>query len=92
VKRLIGLPGDKITERNGTIFVNGTRLSEPYVEPALRGHESGSWPRVSAGRYFFLGDDRVHSCDSRIWGTVPRSDLVGPVLLTYWPPDRISVR
>jgi signal peptidase I len=92
VKRLIGLPGDKITERNGAIFVNGTRLAEPYVERALRGDESGTWPRVAAGRYFFLGDDRVHSCDSRIWGTVPRGNLVGPVLLTYWPPDRISVR
>ncbi len=92
VKRLIGLPGDTITEREGRIFVNGKRLNEPYVEPAFRGDESGSWPRVAAGRYFFLGDDRVHSCDSRIWGTVPRSSLIGPVLLTYWPPDRISLR
>ena len=38
------------------------------------------------GRYFFMGDDRVHSCDSRMWGTVPRSSLIGPVLFTYWPP------
>jgi signal peptidase I len=92
VKRLIGMPGDTVSERRGTIFVDGKRLNEPYVDPALRGRESGSWPRVPAGRYFFLGDDRVHSCDSRIWGTVPRDSLVGPVLLTYWPPDRISVR
>jgi signal peptidase I len=41
---------------------------------------------VPAGHYFFMGDDREHSCDSRVWGSVPRSSLVGPVLLTYWPP------
>ena len=92
VKRLIGLPGDTISERDGVIFVNGTRLTEPYVKPALRGSETGAWPRVAAGHYFFLGDDRAHSCDSRIWGTVPRDSLIGPVILTYWPPDRISIR
>jgi signal peptidase I len=92
VKRLIGLPGDTISERKGTIFVDGKRLNEPYVDPPLRGDENGSWQHVAAGHYFFLGDDRVHSCDSRIWGTVPRSNLVGPVIVTYWPPDRVSVR
>jgi signal peptidase I len=92
VKRLIGLPGDTITERKGVIFVNGKRLDEPYVASALRGDESGTWHRVAAGHYFFLGDDRAHSCDSRVWGTVPRDNLIGPVIATYWPPDRLSVR
>jgi len=91
VKRLIGLPGDSVTERGGRIFVNGTRLNEPYVERSLRDDETGTW-HVPRGRYFFLGDDRAHSCDSRIWGSVPRDNLVGPVILTYWPPDRISIR
>ena len=90
VKRLIGLPGDLVSEHDGTIFVNGKQLAEPYVDPALRGSESGSWPRVGANQYFFLGDDRIHSCDSRTWGTVPRSSLIGPVLITYWPPSRIA--
>jgi signal peptidase I len=88
VKRLIGLPGDLVSERNGFIFINGVRLDEPYVDPALRDHESGTWPRIAANHYFFLGDDRAYSCDSRKWGTVPRSSLIGPVLLTYWPPSR----
>ena len=88
VKRLIGLPGDRVSERNGYVYVNGRQLDERYVDPALRDHETASWPRVPSGRYFFLGDDRIHSCDSRTWGTVPRSDLVGPVVLTYWPPTR----
>ena len=90
VKRLVGLPGERISERDGDVYVNGMRLDETYVDPALRGHQNGAWPRIAPGHYFFLGDDRIHSCDSRTWGTVPRSDLIGPVLLTYWPPNRIS--
>lgn len=90
VKRLIGLPGDTVTERNGFISVDGKPLAEPYVDSSFRDHESGTW-HVSAGHYFFLGDDRVHSCDSRVWGSVPRHSLIGPVLLTYWPLGRISL-
>jgi signal peptidase I len=91
VKRLIGLPGEQVSERNGYIYIDGRRLNEPYIEPALRDHTTGSWPRIAPGHYFFLGDDRTHSCDSRVWGTVSRSNLIGPVLLTYWPPDRIAL-
>jgi signal peptidase I len=89
VKRLIGLPGDVVSERHGYVYVNGSRLNERYVEPTMRDRESGTW-RVAAGRYFFLGDDRANSCDSRVWGTVPRRNLIGPIILTYWPPNRIS--
>jgi signal peptidase I len=87
VKRLIGLPGDEIREEHGGIYLNGKPLSEPYVDPHLRDDKNGTWG-VPAGRYFFMGDDRAHSCDSRDWGSVPRSSLVGPVLVTYWPPSR----
>jgi signal peptidase I len=89
VKRLIGLPGERVSERDGSIYVDGKRLTEPYVDPALRDHRSGSW-RVEPGHYFFLGDDRAHSCDSRTWGTVPRTSLIGPVVVTYWPLNRIA--
>jgi len=85
VKRLIGLPGDTVSERTGHISINGKPLHEPYIDPHLRDDESGTW-HVARGHYFFMGDDRMHSCDSRVWGSVPRSSLVGPVLLTYWPP------
>jgi signal peptidase I len=47
---------------------------------------------VPKGDYFMLGDNRGGSCDSRAWGAVPRSDLIGPVALTYWPPSRWSIR
>lgn len=89
VKRLIGLPGELVSERNGFVSIDGKPLNEPYVDPALRDHQTGSW-RVSPGHYFFLGDDRIHSCDSRVWGSVPRSGLIGPVILTYWPANRIA--
>jgi len=53
---------------------------------------ASAWPRVGPGQYFVLGDNRTRSCDSRAWGTVPRANLIGPVMLTYWPPNRGSLR
>ena len=92
VKRIVGLPGELVSERGGVIYIDGKRLAEPYLDPSRRGHESMRWPRVAAGHYFLMGDNRTRSCDSRRWGTVPRSSLIGPVLLTYWPPTRLSLR
>jgi len=91
VKRLIGLPGDTVVEERGIVSVNGERLDESYVKPDRRDARSGTW-KVPAGRYFFMGDNRASSCDSRDWGTVPRGDLVGSVFFTYWPLNRISFR
>ena len=91
VKRLIGLPGDTVEERRGTIFINGEKLDEPYVPADERDDRSGKWT-VPAGSYFMMGDNRAQSCDSREWGYVPRSDLIGPVFAVYWPPQRISFR
>jgi len=92
IKRLVGLPGEVVSMRDGVVLIDGDRLSEPYVDPDLRGHESGTWSRVPAGHYFVLGDSRIHSCDSRRWGTVARDSLIGPAKLTYWPPSRLSFR
>ena len=90
VKRIVGLPGETVSERGGVIYINGEPLVEPYVDPSRRGSESRSWPRIASGHYFVVGDNRTRSCDSRAWGTVPRSSLIGPVMLTYWPPTRVS--
>jgi signal peptidase I len=92
IKRLIGLPGESVSMREGVVFINGDRLTEPYVDRGLRGDENGRWPRVPLDHYFVLGDNRIHSCDSRTWGTVPRANLIGPAMLTYWPPSRLSFR
>jgi signal peptidase I len=90
VKRLIGLPGETVSERHGVISINGRRLSENYATGRSQDTYSGTW-HVPEGKYFFVGDDRPHSCDSRVWGSVPRANLIGPVLLTYWPPLRLSL-
>jgi len=92
LKRVIGLPGDVVSERNGLVFVNGRRLDEPYVPAGERDRITQSWPRLAPGRYFVMGDNRSSSCDSRTWGPVPRSAFIGPVVATYWPPSRWSAR
>jgi signal peptidase I len=92
LKRVIGLPGDVVSERDGTVYLNGRRLSEPYVAPGDRDSITRSWPRLGKAEYFVMGDNRADSCDSRTWGPVPRSAFVGPVVATYWPPARWSVR
>jgi signal peptidase I len=96
VKRLIGLPGEVVREdERGFLWIGDKKLSEPYI-PAKRREEDvtnreETW-RVPQGEYFFVGDNRGESCDSRRWGSVPRKDLIGPVFATYWPPKRISLR
>jgi|SRR5579862_4283549 len=100
VKRLIGLPGDTVYEdKRGFIWIDGKKLDEPYVQADRREQDVQNNPEylgktwhVARGQYFFMGDNRGESCDSRAWGTVPRSALIGKVVATYWPPTRISIR
>jgi signal peptidase I len=92
VKRLIGLPGEVWSERDGYVYINGKKLDEPYVKPDRRDHETHAPQKIPPGRYFMMGDNRSQSCDSRRWGTVTRSELIGKVIATYWPPSRISIQ
>jgi len=102
VKRLIGLPGETLKEdHKGNIWIEepgGDRffeLKEPYIQLDRRladtTHFGQSW-KVPQGDYFFMGDNRSQSCDSREWGAVPRKNLVGTVVFVYWPPNRIGFR
>jgi len=99
VKRIIGLPGDVWSERNGYTYIDGKRLSEPYIQPDRRDMQSktmldipptGTLRRIPKGMYLMEGDNRAHSCDSRVWGLVPRASLIGKVFFTYWPLSRIG--
>ena len=90
IKRVVGLPGEFVSMRSGYVFINGERLSEPYLQPAYRGRESGSWERSPSDGYFVLGDNRAMSCDSRRWGVVPRDSIIGRAEVTYWPPPRLG--
>jgi signal peptidase I len=89
VKRVIGVPGDVLTSKGNTIYINGTALKEkwPHTEP-LGGAIKDV--HLKAGQYFMVGDNHFPSCDSRMWGTVPRSSIIGKVFLRIWPLSRFS--
>ena len=84
VKRVIGMPGDELTSRNNTIYVNGKKLVERWEHAPDLGSEIG-YVKVPKGHYFMMGDNRPSSCDSRMWGTLPESLVVGKVVLRIWP-------
>jgi signal peptidase I len=92
VKRLIALPGERWQEKDGFLYVDRKKLDEPYVKPDRRDSETTPERTVPKGQYVMLGDNRSSSCDSRRWGTVPRKNLIGPVIASYWPLSRISIR
>jgi signal peptidase I len=74
------------------VYIDGRRLDEPYVRSKERDVQTHPVVRIPEGRYFMMGDNRSGSCDSRAWGTVARNDIIGKVVATYWPPDRVSIR
>jgi signal peptidase I len=99
VKRLIGLPGEVWEERSGFVYINGRKLDEPYIKPDRRDDRTltladlpprNRYKRIPDDMYLMMGDNRKSSCDSRVWGLVPRKNLIGNVFATYWPPSRIS--
>jgi signal peptidase I len=96
VKRIIGLPGDTVQERvlngAGYIYIDGRKLDEPYIQQDRRDIGPAKTYHVPASSYFVMGDNRAQSCDSRVWGSVPRKNIIGKVFMTYWPPNRISFR
>jgi signal peptidase I len=98
VKRVIALPGQTIFSSGNSIYVNGRLLAEPYLPhddplgPPVPDASSQHPYRVPPGEFYMLGDNRADSCDSRYWGPVKGSSIVGKVVLVWWHDDRPDFR
>jgi signal peptidase I len=93
LKRIIGLPGDSVLVKDGRVIVNGTALTEPYIQyPSdYTFPEDGLPLRVPDNSYFVLGDNRPESFDSHAGWLVPVEDLIGQVWVRYWPPGELGL-
>jgi signal peptidase I len=92
IKRVVGLPGDHLSIRDGHVIRNGKPERDPYIMQCA-GDAACNFPQtitVPRGEYYMMGDNRPDSEDSRFWGPVPRAWIIGKAFLTYWPPDRIG--
>ena len=92
IKRVVGMPGDHLSIRDGHVYRNGHRESDPYAQPCLGAAEC-NFPAtiiVPPGDYYMMGDNRPDSLDSRFWGPVPKAWIIGQAFMTYWPPSRVG--
>ena len=92
VKRVVALPGETVSFHDGIVFVNGQPLVESYIEGAITFCHNARWCSltVPADSVYVLGDNREHSSDSRAFGPVRISEIVGKVFFTNWPADRFG--
>jgi signal peptidase I len=92
IKRVVGLPGDRISIRGGHVIRNGVPEKDSYIAPC-DGAGSCDFPgtiTIPKNDYFMMGDNRGQSDDSRFWGPIPKAWIIGHAFFTYWPPDRIG--
>ena len=94
IKRVIGVAGDQLRLKDGTVFINGVELAEPYLkpgsktEPEVEGEDS--WD-IGPGEVFVMGDNRLDSRDSRDFGVVQTSEIIGRAWLRFWPLDTLGI-
>jgi signal peptidase I len=93
IKRIVAGPGDTLSIREGHVYRNGKREQDSYIR-ACGGVQECNFPtpiKIPPGHWFMMGDNRGQSDDSRFWGPVPTSWIIGDAFATYWPPDRIGL-
>lgn len=95
IKRIMGLPGEKIKIQNGKVYINGEVLTETYLPPTLKTNSDsflseGREVIIPPNEYCVMGDNREQSSDSRKWKFVPKLDITGKVFIRYWPQDAIG--
>lgn len=96
IKRIIGLPGDQIELQNGKVFINGQQLDEPYLPSSTQTQgktflSDGQIYKVPSDSYFVMGDNRDVSLDSRYFGPIKRSQIVGKAFFKYWPISDVGL-
>jgi signal peptidase I len=85
IKRVVGLPGDMVELRRGSLFVNGQRVNETYLSAQFKDSDTFPATEVKKGYFFVLGDHRNSSNDSRTWGDVPEKYIYGKAVYRFWP-------
>ena len=92
IKRVVGVPGDRIAVRDGHVVRNGLEQKEPFIRACGGGPDCNLGTiTVPPGHYFMMGDNRGASDDSRYWGPVPRDWIIGSAFLSYWPPKHVGL-
>ena len=93
IKRVVGVPGDRLKVLEGSVYIDGERQDEPFAR-LERECPTCNLPReitIPDGQYYMMGDNRGESADSREWGPVPKKWIIGKAFMTYWPPGRIGL-
>ena len=89
IKRVVGLPGERVTLKDSLLYLNDIQTTEPYLNgmPSSPGSHNFKWI-LDSGEYIVLGDNRPHSTDSRSFGPIDIHQVIGRVWFRYWPPNR----
>ena len=97
IKRVVGVPGDVLFVKEGRVYLKGKdgrfrQQKEPFIRPdsACETCNETKPIRIQPGHFFMMGDNRGNSTDSRVWGPIPKSSVIGGAFFTYWPPKRIG--
>ena len=90
IKRVVGVPGDEVEVRSGTLLVNGEPQNEPYLNRENPDDSFFGPSRLSEGEVFVMGDNRANSADSRVFGPLPVENIEGEAFMRFWPPTRIG--